>query len=321
MEKGKIFQAVFRNADQNQERPKRTLPIHYPLILAWGLLTKGLKRIWKSALFYIILFLVIFAILFYVVNLELGSPPKTVALSDPGASFAGTLASGDLKNKIGSTDVSALSYNDWALRYGLDGSNNKYDDDPDGDGLPNYLEYVHMTNPKNPDTDGDGFSDKQELTNGYDPDAPGEARPTVEISIPKISVDVPMVWSKSDDEASLLKDLENGVVLYPKTASVGQSGNAVISGHSSNYVWAKGDYNHIFKDLNNLIVGDTVDVKTIQKNGRVISYHYQISGKTITSPDDPKIFDATPEPTLTLSTCWPLGTNLKRLIVKADLMK
>ena len=130
-----------------------------------------------------------------------------------------------------------------------------------------------------------------------------------------------MIWSKSAEEASLQTDLESGVVLYPKTASPGQNGNAVISGHSSNYVWAKGNYNHIFKDLNNLAIGDTVDVKTIQKNGRVIAYHYQISGKTITSSDDQKIFDATPDPTITLTTCWPLGTNLKRLIVKADLVK
>ena len=319
MEKGKIFQAVFRNADQNQERPKRTLPIYYPLVLAWDLLTRGSKRIWKSAIFYIILFLVIFAILFYVVNLDIKPPQKATSLSN--ASFAGKLTNTALKEKIGSTDVSALNYNEWALQYGLASGNGKFDDDPDGDGLPNYLEYAHLTNPMKADTDGDGFSDKQELTNGYDPDAPGEARPTVDISVPKIGVAVPMIWSKSADEASLLKDLESGVVLYPKTASPGQNGNAVISGHSSNYVWAKGNYNHIFQNLNNLAKGDKIDVKIIQKNGRVIIYHYQISEKTITSPDDEKIFVQTPESTLTLSTCWPLGTNFKRLIVKANLVK
>lgn len=321
MEKDKIFQAVFRNADQKQERPKRTLPIHFPLLLAGNLLGKGIKRVWKSVLFYGLLFLAIFAALFYVVNLDLKSSPKTAGLADSGASFAGKLNVGTLKDKIGSTDVSVLSYNDWALRHALDQNNNKYDDDPDGDGLANYLEYVHMTNPKLADADGDGFSDKQELTNGYDPDAPGEARPTVEISIPKVSVAVPMIWSKSAEEASLQTDLENGAILFPKTAAIGQNGNAVISGHSSNYIWAKGNYNHIFKDLNDLIVGDAVDVKTIQKNGRTIVYHYKVSVKTISSPDDQKIFEATPEPSLTLSTCWPLGTNLKRLIVKADLVQ
>jgi LPXTG-site transpeptidase (sortase) family protein len=316
-----IFQAPLGNANQNQDRPKRTLPIHYPLILAWSVLARGLKRIWKSALVYIVLILLIFAVLFYIVNLDLKSPPKTAALPDPSASFAGALATGDLKSRIGSTDVSASSYNDWAKQYGLNQTNNKYDDDPDGDGLPNYLDFVYGTNPLKSDTDGDGFSDKQELTNGYDPDAPGDVRPEVEISIQKIGVAVPMVWSKSADEASLQKDLESGVVLYPKTASPGQNGNAVISGHSSNYVWAKGDYNHIFKDLNNLSNGDKIEVKTIQENGRTITYHYQVSGKTIASPDDQNIFSQTPDPSLTLSTCWPIGTNLKRLIVKADLVK
>ncbi|OGI25291.1 MAG: hypothetical protein A3J76_00060 [Candidatus Moranbacteria bacterium RBG_13_45_13] len=65
-----------------------------------------------------------------------------------------------------------------------------------------------------------------------------------------------------------------------------------------------------------------MDVKTVQKNGRAIVYHYKINGfKKIVSPDDPVIFENTSEPTLTLSTCWPLGTNFRRLIVKADLVK
>lgn len=321
MEKGKIFQAKFGNDNQDQERPKRTLPILYPLILAWSFLVKGLKKNWKSSLFYFALFLAIFSVLFYVVNLDFKTAPKNAVLADPNASLAGALASGGLKDKMGSTDVSSLSYNDWALQSGLDESNNKYDDDSDGDGLPNYLEYAHLTDPKKSDTDGDGFNDRQEITNGYDPDAPGEVRPTVEITIQKIGVDVPMIWSKSADESSLQEDLKSGVVLYPKTASPGQNGNAVISGHSSNYVWVPGNFNHIFKDLNNLSAGDKVDVKMIQNNGRVFIYHYQVSGKTITSPDDPMIFETTSEPTLTLSTCWPLGTNLRRLIIKADLVK
>lgn len=42
--------------------------------------------------------------------------------------------------------------------------------DSDADGLPDYLETsFFQTNPKNADTDGDSFSDKQELENGYDP--------------------------------------------------------------------------------------------------------------------------------------------------------
>jgi len=278
-----------------------------------------LKKYFKKYITTVALFLAIFLLLFWLVNLDFTA--KTPAKNYSTDSFAGKLGE-DFQKKIGATDVYQLAYNEWADFHALPASANKYDDDPDSDGLPNYLEYVHATNPMKADTDGDGFTDKQEITNGYDPDAPGDAKSSVEIAIKKINVVVPMVWSKSENEKSLLEDLKNGIIHYPKTAAPGQNGNMVVSGHSSNYVWVKGSYNYIFKDLNNLASGDIVDVKTIQQNGRAIVYHYKINGfKKIVAPDDPVIFENTPESTLTLSTCWPLGTNFRRLIVKADLVK
>lgn len=280
---------------------------------------EALKKNWKKVTSAILIFLAVFAVLFWLVNLDFG--PKTATKTYSGESFAGKLGE-DFQKKIGSNDVYELAYNEWVDFHALPVSANKYDDDPDGDGLPNYLEYVHSTNPASPDTDGDGFNDRQEITNGYDPDAPGDAKPSVTITIKKINVSVPMVWSKSDDEKAMLEDLKNGIIHFLKTAAPGQNGNMVVSGHSSNYVWAAGNYNYIFKDLNNLAADDAVDVKTIQQNGRAIVYHYKINEfKKIVSPDDPVIFENTPEPTFTLSTCWPLGTNFRRLIVKADLVK
>lgn len=41
--------------------------------------------------------------------------------------------------------------------------------DTDGDGLPDWWEMIHGTNPYNPDTDGDGLSDDWEVAHGYDP--------------------------------------------------------------------------------------------------------------------------------------------------------
>lgn len=266
-----------------------------------------------------LIFAIVFGALFWLVNFDFGQ--KTAPKNYSGESFAGKLGE-DFRQKIGASDVYVLAYNEWADFHSLSAAANKYDDDPDGDGLPNYLEYAHATNPANPDTDADGFTDGREIRNGYDPDAPGEAKPTVTIAIKKISVSVPMVWSKSEDENVMLEDLKNGVIHFPKTAAPGQNGNMVVSGHSSNYVWAEGNFNYIFKDLNNLAAGDVVDVKTVQRNGRAVVYHYKISGeKRIVAPDDPVIFENTSRSSLTLSTCWPLGTNFRRLIVKADLVK
>jgi len=271
-----------------------------------------------------ILFLAAFFIGFYVVNLDLHPGQNGITLK---SSAVSTIAApsvdlnAQFQARMGSTTVSVESYADWAKREGLDASNNALDADPDGDGLPNYLEYAYGTNPLKADTDGDGFSDRQEITNGYDPVAPGDAKPAVQVTIAKLNVQAPMVWSQSDDENAMLADLQNGVSHFYKTAAPGQSGNAIISGHSSNYVWAKGDYNHIFKDLNNLQNGDVVTIKTTESNGRVITYSYKVTDKFVTTADDQKIFADTSTPTLTLTTCWPIGTSLKRLIVKAALVQ
>lgn len=262
--------------------------------------------------------LTVFFASFYLVNLDLGSVQKTssqredVQVSD---------LNGELKKRLGSTVFGVEGYEDWAKRYGLNSSNNSLDADPDKEDLPNYLEYIHGTNPLNADTDGDVYSDKEEIVHGYDPDAAGDIKVSTLVKIDNLGVEAPMIWSKDADEKKSLVDLESGVSHYPGSGSPGQNGNMIVSGHSSNYIWAKGDYNHIFKDLNNLDNGDTITVKTIQKNGRIIVYHYAIADKFITTPVDEKIFEATPDQTLTLSTCWPLGTNFKRLIVKAALVK
>lgn len=281
-----------------------------------GILSK-IKNNSKKAVIFISLFLALFVGLFYLVNLDI-NPSQKLSLQ---SSLVPTVnLNEEFKERLGSTSFSMESYVGWAKRYKLEKNIGNIDIDTDEDGLPNYLEYVHGTNPSKADTDEDGYKDIKEITNGYDPDAPGSARPLVEIIISKIDISAPMVWSKSENEKDMLADLENGVGRYDKTGAPGQN-NMVISGHSSNYIWAKGNYNHIFKDLNNLEKGDIVIVNTIQKNGRNIVYRYKINDKFVTAPDDERIFAETSTPSLTLSTCWPIGTNFKRIIVKAELEK
>ena len=208
----------------------------------------------------------------------------------------------------------------WEKKMGLDMAKNNYALDNDNDGLPNHLEFVHLTDPLKKDTDGDGFNDGGEIKNGYDPTAPGDAKPAYEISIKKIGVKTPMIWSLSSDEAALEADLKNGVVRYPNTGIPGSRGNVVISGHSSNYAWATGSYNFIFKDLNALQNGDELVVKATQKNGKSFEYVYKVIGKKVVAPDDPGIFEENGQPIITLVTCWPLRTDWKRLVVKAKML-
>lgn len=279
---------------------------------------KKINSSWTISFLFSLSLVFFFLALFYLANWDFGNSVQTRPVKEVSLALD---SEKELASRLGSVSASSLDYDSWAVQNNLDEGAEKYDGDPDGDSLPNYLEYVYGTNPNNADTDGDKYSDKQEIINGYDPDASGDTRPTAQISIEKIKVVAPMIWSKNEDEKNILKELENGTAHFAKTASPGQNGNMIISGHSSNYFWATGNYNYIFKDLGDLENGDIITVKTIQKNGRVITYKYVVSDKFITAPDDASIFENTAEPTLTLSTCWPIGTNFQRLIVKAELVK
>ncbi len=207
----------------------------------------------------------------------------------------------------------------WEEENRLNLQEDDYNADPDGDGLPNYLEYAHLTNPLEADTDGDGYNDLREIRNGYDPAAPGDVRPEFELVIEKINATAPIIWSETSVEEDMLEDLKNGVALFPKTGVPGQSGNAVISGHSSNYIWIKGKYNYIFRKLNNLVEGDKILIRITQKNSRIFEYNYVVTKKAVVLPDSDEIFLNDGQPALTLVTCWPLGTNWKRLMIRAVL--
>ncbi len=142
------------------------------------------------------------------------------------------------------------------------------------------------------------------------------------IIIPKIGKNIPMVdisVTKSFDfdhmENIFMTELEKGVVRYPGSAAPWEKGNAFIFGHSSNYPWVKGEYNDVFALLDNVSFGDQIIVFYNQKK-----YVYTVREKKIVRPGDVKALDRNPEASeLSLMTCWPIGTTLKRMLVFAEL--
>jgi len=268
----------------------------------------------KKVVIFVGLFSAIFFFIFWIINLDLGLIKNSKSTSN----LASPVFS---ENGLGISEVKSVAFKEWAQVNGLTTGDDIANLDTDEDGLSNYLEYIHLTDPNNPDTDSDSYSDSAEIRNGYDPDDKGDLMLMVGVEIEKIGVKVPMVWSKTEDDREMLKDLENGIAHFARTATPGQNGNMIVSGHSSNYIWAKGDYNHIFKNLNDLEKGDVVIVRTVQKNGRAISYKYVVTEKFVAYPDDERIFAETENSTMTLTTCWPIGTTFKRAIIKAELVK
>jgi LPXTG-site transpeptidase (sortase) family protein len=132
------------------------------------------------------------------------------------------------------------------------------------------------------------------------------------ISIPKINVNAPVVYEPSIQEAAVQRALQDGVVHYGNTAMPGQIGNTAIFGHSSNDWWEPGNYKFVFVLLDKLSPGDQITIDYNQHR-----YVYEVTGSKIVEPTDVGVLNKTAEPTLTLITCTPPGTSLKRLVVTA----
>ncbi len=135
------------------------------------------------------------------------------------------------------------------------------------------------------------------------------------IIIPKINVDAPIIYMESGENKQILEDIKYGVGHYPNTAMPGQVGNVFMTGHSSYYWWSGGEYNQIFALLDKLKAGDLVYI--YYDGGK---YIYRVKESFVVNPSQVNVLENTNEPILTLMTCTPLGTNLRRLIVRADLV-
>lgn len=112
-----------------------------------------------------------------------------------------------------------------------------------------------------------------------------------------------------------MKELERGIVKYPWSADPGQDGNSFIFWHSSNFPWAKWNYNDVFALLNELTNGDEIIVYFKQKK-----YVYVVKNKLVVKPGHVSSLGwDSANKQLTLMTCWPLGTTLNRLLVVTEL--
>jgi sortase A len=137
---------------------------------------------------------------------------------------------------------------------------------------------------------------------------PGAPKLTAEdmltrVVIPKINLDAIVV------EGASRKKLSEGPGHVKETATPGEPGNAVITAHRDTF------FRHIY-ELNK---GDDI---LIRRNGQV--FKYQVTGKKIVMPEDVGVLKQTPDPQLTLITCYPtyyIGPAPKRLVVFSKLVE
>lgn len=150
-----------------------------------------------------------------------------------------------------------------------------------------------------------------------DPNANIAVSPEPRMIIPKINVDAPVVYGVGPDYTSQMNAMKQGIAHFSipgANAVPGQVGNAVFAAHSSNDVFASGDYKFVFAQNEKLVEGDV-----IYMNYEGTRYTYSITSMEVVLPSEvSKVQIDTNKPMLTLVSCVPLGTAQKRLLVFAE---
>lgn len=135
------------------------------------------------------------------------------------------------------------------------------------------------------------------------------------IIVPKIGATAPVVANVDPfNEGEFTKVLRNGVAHAKGTSLPGNIGNVYIFAHSTDAFYNVGRYNAVFYLIGKLEKGD--EIYLYYKGTK---YTYSVFDKIVVDPNALEYLGVI-EPdisTLTLQTCYPPGTSLRRLIVLA----
>lgn len=154
--------------------------------------------------------------------------------------------------------------------------------------------------------DPDGFSF---FTTNY---KPPEQRPEeFSLTIPKLKIEKARVLV---DDLNFYETLSH----FPGSALPGEVGNSFITGHSVlPQFYDPKNYRTIFTKLSDLEVGDDVYAELGDK-----TFHYVVQYAKIVDPQDISVLAPISQNgrNLTLMSCVPPGTNIKRLVVVTSLI-
>jgi LPXTG-site transpeptidase (sortase) family protein len=129
--------------------------------------------------------------------------------------------------------------------------------------------------------------------------APAPPPQPTRLVVPRLGLDTGLV------EANSLDDLVDDPGWLPGSGLTGTPGNMVIAGHRTSHT-------HPFYFIDSLQPGDQFFVYADGK------YTYQVQGSVVVPGSDYNTIVAwTPDPTVTLYACHPLGSTAERWVVKA----
>jgi len=135
------------------------------------------------------------------------------------------------------------------------------------------------------------------------------------IVIPKIAANSKVIadvdWQNSREYQ---RALTKGVAHAEGTALPGENGNVFIFAHSGVDFYEAARYNAVFYLTDKLEKGDEIYIFYKKKK-----FVYKVTEKKIARPEEISYLEGdASRKTLTLMTCWPPGTTLKRMVVVAE---
>lgn len=139
---------------------------------------------------------------------------------------------------------------------------------------------------------------------------------TQTVSVKEYTLSIPKINIKNARVIVGGEDLEKGLVHYLPKVLPGEYGNVAIFGHSTlPQLYNPKDYKTIFTYLPSLEKGDLIIVKIND-----VEYTYEIYDMFVVNPNQVEVLNQQKDNAyLTLITCVPPGTYLKRLVVKAKI--
>jgi LPXTG-site transpeptidase (sortase) family protein len=144
---------------------------------------------------------------------------------------------------------------------------------------------------------------------------PGAIALTFAISSIDLRSDCVELGTQVVDGQLVWKTPDHAVGHHMGTASPGQAGNSVFSGHISSPLSHEGNVFHRLPELASKL-GSQVQI--VLEGGRKVQY--QVVGTQVVTPADTWVMDPTDDPVLTLITCVPDGIYTHRFIASATLV-
>ncbi|MDZ4244025.1 MAG: sortase [Candidatus Doudnabacteria bacterium] len=137
--------------------------------------------------------------------------------------------------------------------------------------------------------------------------------------IQTLQIRAPIIYVDEISEDLFQQALQHGVVHFPGTALPGHLGNVYIFGHSSDNLWAKGDYKTVFAVLPEIKIDDLIEISDPEG----YKFVYKVKETKVVAPNEVQYLDQRNNEykLLTLQTSYPVGTAFKRFIVIAELVE